>query len=95
MLSMAESEPLGCAFGVTKDKKDCMLLVEKSGSAKRVAAKSLPLDMGTIRFGTVDPALPDDRHWTEDAYNGHKARGFEQGWTAVAEQLAALAEAET
>jgi uncharacterized protein YndB with AHSA1/START domain len=35
------------------------------------------------------------RHWTKEAYDQHKTMGFEQGWTAVAEQLAALAEAET
>lgn len=33
------------------------------------------------------------RHWTREACERHKAMGFEQGWTAVAEQLAALAEA--
>ena len=35
------------------------------------------------------------RHWTRESYDQHKAMGFEQGWAAVAEQLAALAEAET
>jgi uncharacterized protein YndB with AHSA1/START domain len=35
------------------------------------------------------------RHWTKEAYDQHKAMGFEQGWATVAEQLAALAEAET
>lgn len=34
------------------------------------------------------------RHWTAEACDRHKAMGFEQGWTAVAEQLAALAETE-
>ena len=34
------------------------------------------------------------RHWTTEAYDQHKAMGFEQGWNAVAEQLAALAKAE-
>ncbi len=33
------------------------------------------------------------RHWTREAYDQHKAMGFEQGWAAVAEQLATLAEA--
>ncbi|TMM48934.1 SRPBCC family protein [Qipengyuania marisflavi] len=33
------------------------------------------------------------RHWTEEACEQHKAMGFEQGWTACAEQLAALCEA--
>jgi uncharacterized protein YndB with AHSA1/START domain len=33
------------------------------------------------------------RHWTEAARTQHAAMGFEAGWGAVAEQLAALAEA--
>ena len=28
------------------------------------------------------------RHWTQEAMNEHKAMGFEQGWSAVANQLA-------
>lgn len=32
------------------------------------------------------------RHWTREAADRHAAMGFEQGWTAVAAQLAALAE---
>lgn len=34
------------------------------------------------------------RHWTEAAVKAHEAMGFEQGWSMVAAQLAALAEAE-
>ena len=34
------------------------------------------------------------RHWIRAAYDQHKAMGFEPGWAAVAEQLAAFAEAE-
>ena len=33
------------------------------------------------------------RHWTEEDMNRHEAMGFEEGWTKVADQLAALAEA--
>lgn len=33
-------------------------------------------------------------HWTREAYDQHKAMGFEQGWAAVADQLAELAEAQ-
>ena len=60
MLALAEKDPLGCAFGLSKDKKDCMLLVEKAGSGKKIAAKlraegkDLTLDPGTVRFGKVD-----------------------------------------
>ena len=32
------------------------------------------------------------RHWTAEDMERHRDMGFEQGWTAVAEQLAALAE---
>ena len=35
------------------------------------------------------------RHWTEEAMEQHRAMGFEQGWDAVADQLAALAEEAT
>ena len=34
------------------------------------------------------------RHWDEAAHQQHEAMGFTPGWTAVANQLAALAEAE-
>jgi len=33
------------------------------------------------------------RHWTAEAVEQHRKMGFEQGWGAVADQLAALAEA--
>ena len=32
------------------------------------------------------------RHWTREAYEGHKSMGFEQGWGAAADQLKALCE---
>jgi uncharacterized protein YndB with AHSA1/START domain len=32
------------------------------------------------------------RHWTAEAMEKHREMGFEQGWNAVAEQLAGLAE---
>ena len=32
------------------------------------------------------------RHWTAEAMDEHRKMGFEAGWTAVADQLAALAE---
>jgi uncharacterized protein YndB with AHSA1/START domain len=31
------------------------------------------------------------RHWSAEAYEQHKAMGFEQGWGAVADQLEAVA----
>jgi uncharacterized protein YndB with AHSA1/START domain len=32
------------------------------------------------------------RHWTAEAMEKHREMGFDQGWSAVADQLAALAE---
>ncbi|EEF25246.1 conserved hypothetical protein [Ricinus communis] len=32
------------------------------------------------------------RHWTTDKLEEHRKMGFEEGWSAVAEQLKALAE---
>ena len=32
------------------------------------------------------------RHWTDEAYEQHKAMGFEAGWGACADQLKALCE---
>ena len=32
------------------------------------------------------------RHWTQEDMERHKAMGFEEGWAAVADQLAALCE---
>jgi uncharacterized protein YndB with AHSA1/START domain len=32
------------------------------------------------------------RHWTEEAMEEHRKMGFDQGWGAVADQLAGLAE---
>ena len=34
------------------------------------------------------------RHWTDEALKQHRDMGFEQGWMAAADQLAAIAEAE-
>lgn len=56
-----------------------------------------PFMVGTMEFadeGGKTRYTGSARHWTRDAYDRHKAMGFEQGWTAVAEQLAAMAEAE-
>lgn len=34
------------------------------------------------------------RHWTKEAYEQHRAMGFEAGWMAAAEQLKAICERE-
>ena len=41
--------------------------------------------------GTLDRATA--RHWTREAMESHRDRGFEPGWGAAADQLRPLAEA--
>jgi uncharacterized protein YndB with AHSA1/START domain len=56
-----------------------------------------PFMVGTMEFtpdGDRTRYAGTARHWTPEAYEQHKAMGFEQGWGIVAEQLAAIAEAE-
>ena len=56
-----------------------------------------PFMVGTMAFaaeGDRTRYTASARHWSREAYEQHKAMGFEQGWGIVAEQLAALAEAE-
>jgi hypothetical protein len=78
---MAESAPLGCAFGLTKDKKECLLLVEKTGSGKKIAAKlkidgkDLALDLGTVRFGIVNFDLENDPGTVRFTVNRSEAGG--------------------
>ena len=81
MLGMAESGPLGCAFGLTKDKKECLLLVEKTGSGKKIGSKlkadgkDLTLDVGTVRFGTVNFDLENDPGTVRFTVNRAEAGG--------------------
>lgn len=55
-------------------------------------------EMNFVRIDTFEPEAGGTRytatarHWDEKAAETHKAMGFEQGWGAVADQLAALAE---
>lgn len=55
-------------------------------------------DMNFVRIDTFEPEAGGTRytatarHWDEKAAETHKAMGFEQGWGAVADQLAALAQ---
>jgi hypothetical protein len=56
LLGIAESEPLSCAFALTKDKKDCILLIAKIGKPKKVASTlkkegGAELDQASMRFG--------------------------------------------
>ena len=45
-----------------------------------------PNEQGTLYTASA-------RHWTEEAMVQHRDMGFETGWSAVADQLACLAEA--
>lgn len=57
-------------------------------------------DFAMVGIVTFEPEGPGTRytarvrHWDSEAQKQHEAMGFEQGWTLVADQLAALAEAE-
>jgi uncharacterized protein YndB with AHSA1/START domain len=56
-----------------------------------------PFMVGTMEFadeGGKTRYTGSARHWTREAYEQHEAMGFAQGWGIVADQLAALAEAE-
>jgi hypothetical protein len=65
LLGLAEKDKLACAFGLTKDKKEVLLLIEKIGKPKKAAeilkkdGKAF-LDLGTLRFGEVNIDLPND-----------------------------------
>ena len=52
--------------------------------------------VGTIAFtdeGGTTRYTASAQHWTAEACEQHQSMGFEQGWSAVAGRLAALAEA--
>ena len=55
-------------------------------------------DLNFVRIDTFEPEAGGTRytsvarHWEEKAMETHKAMGFVQGWGAVADQLAELAE---
>jgi uncharacterized protein YndB with AHSA1/START domain len=58
-----------------------------------------PFMVGTWAIAAANEAGVDGtrytataRHWTEEAHNSHKDMGFEAGWMACADQLAALCE---
>ncbi len=56
-----------------------------------------PFMVGFFAFtpeGTGTRYRAGSRHWDETSHKQHEAMGFTQGWSAVAGQLAALAEAE-
>lgn len=56
-----------------------------------------PFMLGFFSFmpeGTGTRYRAGSRHWDEESHKQHEAMGFHPGWTKVAEQLAALAEAD-
>ena len=48
--------------------------------------------MEIAREGSGTRFTGSARHWSEEAFKQHKAMGFEEGWAAMAAQLAELAE---
>jgi uncharacterized protein YndB with AHSA1/START domain len=59
----------------------------------------IPQDAFMVAIFTFEPEgagtryTASVRHWSEESLKRHEAMGFHQGWTAVAGQLAELAEA--
>lgn len=80
LLGHCVTEPLGCAFGLTKDKKDCLLLVDKRSKPKKVATmmkaagKNL-LDAQTVRFGRVTVDAENDPGTLRFTVNRSEAGG--------------------
>ena len=79
-LALCEKRPLGCAFGLTKDKKECVLLVDKLAKPKRVQAvlqtNGKPfLDMTTLRFGRVEVDVENDPGTLKFTVNRSEAGG--------------------
>ena len=80
LLGHCVTEPLGCAFGLTKDKKDCLLLVDKRSKPKKVATmmkaagKNL-LDAPTVRFGRVTVDAENDPGTLRFTVNRSEAGG--------------------
>ena len=80
LLGHCVTEPLGCAFGLTKDKKDCLLLVDKRSKPKKVATmmkaagKNL-LDAPTVRFGRVAVDAENDPGTLRFTVNRSEAGG--------------------
>lgn len=60
--------------------------IPQSGDLNFVRIDTFEAEAGGTRYTSTA------RHWEEKAMETHKAMGFVQGWGAVADQLAALAE---
>lgn len=80
LLGHCVTDPIGCAFGLTKDKKDCLLLVDKRSKPKKVATmmkaagKNL-LDAQTVRFGRVTVDAENDPGTLRFTVNRSEAGG--------------------
>lgn len=64
MLGMAEKDPMPCAFALTKDKKECVLFVGKTGKASKAGTALKTdgkafVDPQTMRFGYVQITKDD------------------------------------
>ena len=80
ILGLAEREKLGCAFGLTKDKKEILLLIDKNAKPKKAAellkkdGKAV-LDPATLRFGEVNIDVPNDPGTVRFSVNRSEAGG--------------------
>jgi hypothetical protein len=80
VLAAAKTAPLGCAFGLSKDKKECLLFVDKRLKPKAAAAKLKTLgsgivDEGTVRFGRVHIDHENDPETLNFTVNKNEAGG--------------------
>ena len=80
ILAIAESKPLSCAFVLTKDKKECLLLIHKTAKPKKVSAmlkadaKAI-MDAPSLRFGRVEIDAKNDPGTVRFTVNRSEAGG--------------------
>lgn len=80
VLGIAEKEKLGCAFGLTKDKKDVLLLIDKRAKPKKVADQlkkdgKATLEVTSLRFGEVSIDVENDPGTVKFKVNRSEAGG--------------------
>src|ERR1700744_4920192 len=80
MLGKVDKEPYPCAFALTKDKKECVLLVEKTGGPKKAGSilktdgKAF-IELTTLRFGMVKIDAANDPGTVNFTVNKSEAGG--------------------
>ncbi len=82
---------------------NCGVLLEVTPNTRLVFTDAMDADwnpQGPFMIGIMELLAEGEgtrytasaRHWTSEALEQHKEMGFNEGWMAVADQLAALAE---